>query len=212
MPTRGRPAFAARALGCFMRQTYPNRELVIIDDADAPSFPDGLHASNVRYSLIERRRTVGAKRNLAISRCSPGSSIICHFDDDDYSAPTRIEEQVARLIETNSQITGFHSMMFVDASGRWWKYLGFPNYALGTSLCYTREFWRANPFIDKQVGEDNAMVSRAGNIASVDAGNVMYATMHAGNTSPREGVGSLDCWQLCESLTSGVPTASSRVS
>jgi hypothetical protein len=41
------------------------------------------------------------------------------------------------------------------------------------------------------VGEDNWMVSRAsGRIATVDAGDLMVARIHPGNTSPRDISGS----------------------
>jgi len=78
-------------------------------------------------------------------------------------------------------------MPFTDGE-RWWKYEGTKGYALGTSLCYRRSWWQAHPFEAKNVGEDNDFVSvavSAGRLISVDAGKMMYATNHPGNTSPR---------------------------
>lgn len=46
-----------------------------------------------------------------------------------------------------------------------------------------------NRFQSVQLGEDNDFGSRAraaGQVISVDAGDLMYATIHAGNTSTRE--------------------------
>ena len=40
MPARGRPAMAAAAVECWRRQTWPNTELLILDDADCPAFPE----------------------------------------------------------------------------------------------------------------------------------------------------------------------------
>lgn len=85
-------------------------------------------------------------------------------------------------------------MRFTDGA-QWWRYKGSPNYALGTSLCYTRSWWKANPFKPTSVGEDNEMVwaaQRANQIVSDDAGEMMYATIHPGNTSPRN---IADNWQ-----------------
>jgi hypothetical protein len=78
-------------------------------------------------------------------------------------------------------------MRFTDGS-RWWKYLGTRNYALGTSLCYRREWWEVNKFPALQIGEDNAFVENAARrrqLVTEDAGELMYATIHPGNTSPR---------------------------
>lgn len=178
MPTRGRPEFARKAIECFLAQDWPEKEMVIVDDEGEPSFnrpPRG-----VEYHLMGRRMTIGAKRNLAVSRAQ--GDVLIHFDDDDWSAPGRMRDQVQRLVESGLGITGYHSMIFEDELGRRWKYRGAANYALGTSLCYTREFWRRNPFPDVNSGEDNSIVYR-NRVASVDAGDLMIARKHSGNTS-----------------------------
>ena len=114
--------------------------------------------------------------------------IIAHWDDDDYSAPERLAVQVRSLLESGKAVTGFHSMRFTDGN-RWWKYEGTRNYALGTSLCYRRGWWNTHRFPLVQVGEDNQFVSTAhaaGELVTTDAGDLMYATNHPGNTSPRK--------------------------
>ena len=78
-------------------------------------------------------------------------------------------------------------MRFTDGDG-WWQYQGKRDYALGTSLCYRREWWQSNLFKPAAIGEDNQMVyaaQAAQQIVSEDAGELMYATIHPGNTSPR---------------------------
>jgi glycosyltransferase involved in cell wall biosynthesis len=186
MPTRGRPALARQALACWLAQTYPWRELVIVDDRDDPSFPDGLHLDGVQYHMLERRLSVGAKRNIACSRAQ--GQIFCHFDDDDWSAPERIESQLRMLIGAGMSVAGYRSMRFTDGS-RWWLYDSCnPLYALGTSLMYRREWWQANPFADLKIGEDNQAVAaarRASQLVTEDAGDQMIATIHPANTSPR---------------------------
>jgi glycosyltransferase involved in cell wall biosynthesis len=184
MPTRGRPAFARHSLACFICQTWEPLELVVIDDADDRSFPDGLDLRGVQYHRMRHRLTIGQKRNIAISRAN--GDILCHFDDDDHSAPGRIADQVQRLETASAGVTGYCAMVFRDETGRRWKYTGKPNYALGTSLMYTRDFWKIQPFNpDLNEGEDNAMVHRAVGLVAVDAGEMMWATIHGGNTSDR---------------------------
>ena len=182
LPTRGRAEFAARAVACFRAQTWPEKELLIVDDADLPSFPEP--PAGIGYVRVPRRLTIGAKRNLACSRAQ--GDVVIHFDDDDWSAPQRMTDQVERLIATGAPITGYHSMLFEDTAGRRWKYCGNPHYALGTSLCYEREFWQRQPFPDRDTGEDNAVVMRArAELVAVDAGELMVARIHSGNTSPK---------------------------
>lgn len=132
------------------------------------------------------RRTIGAARNWLCERAR--GEIIAHFDDDDFSAPGRLADQVQRLRDSGKDVTGYFSMRFTDGQ-KWWEYRGSPDYALGTSLVYRRAWWARNRFDPRlQVGEDNAFVARAraqAQIISVEAGELMYATNHAGNTSPR---------------------------
>src|SRR5688572_15862161 len=51
MPTRGRVAFAKHALESFHSQTYPNKQLIILDDADDRSFPEGVNHPLVTYAI-----------------------------------------------------------------------------------------------------------------------------------------------------------------
>lgn len=77
-------------------------------------------------------------------------------------------------------------MRFTDGR-RWWLYTGKADYALGTSLVYFREFWARHRFRGLQVGEDNDFVHRCRHeLVTADAGDLMYATIHPTNTSPRQ--------------------------
>lgn len=186
MPTRGRQLLAAAAVQCWLNQTYRPTELVIIDDMDAPSFPGGLSLPGVQYHMLRRRLTIGEKRNLACSRAV--GEVIAHFDDDDVSAPGRLADQFEQLQATGKPLTGYRTMALTDGAN-WWRYTGPNDYALGTSLMYLRSWWAANAFLGEQVGEDNAFITPAratGQISVTDAGEFMYARIHAGNTSVKE--------------------------
>jgi glycosyltransferase involved in cell wall biosynthesis len=128
---------------------------------------------------------IGQKRNFGSERAD--GEVIAVWDDDDYSAPGRLADQIGRLQESGNGVTGYHSMRFTDGQ-QWWQYRGEENYALGTSLCYRRDWWKNHPFKSVQVGEDNGFVADAvahGQLISVDARELMYATVHNANTSPR---------------------------
>jgi glycosyltransferase involved in cell wall biosynthesis len=166
-------------------QTYPQRELLIL--ADGEDVRDLLPTDEpVRLIHLAETRQVGAKRNFGCV-CATGE-IVCHWDDDDYSAPERLAEQVEVLLDNPQYaVTGYHSMNFTDGA-QWWRYSGAPNYALGTSLCYRRAWWEAHQFPSIQVGEDNQFVAQAWAakaLHTIDARDRMYATVHPENTSPR---------------------------
>lgn len=195
MPTRGRNAFALQAVQSFIGQTYENRELVIIDDMNDRSFPQGVldlprSPVPIVYQLSESR-SIAEKRNRCCELAN--GEFIIHFDDDDVSTPGRVANQVYRLEESGKAATGFHSMLFrVEQSGKWLKYMNDDTgYALGTSLCFRKSWWAAHPFRhgpEDGVGEDNVFVREArrdGEILSVDAASMMWARIHSTNTSEK---------------------------
>lgn len=98
MATRGELQPAVHAIGCFRRQTYPARELVI-----ACASPDSAVAQHVaalgdpaiRFVVAPGAGTVGALRNAAIAQAT--GTLACVWDDDDIAHPRRIAWQVASL-------------------------------------------------------------------------------------------------------------------
>lgn len=182
--TRNRRQWLPKAIACFQSQTYPRIELLILADGDdvLDLIPDD---DRIRLIHLAERRNIGEKRNFGCGYAL--GDVICHWDDDDHSAPGRLARQIEMLNETGLKVAGFSSMRFTDGQ-TWWKYKGNKNYALGTSLCYRREWWQSNPFKPTAVGEDNQMVwaaQAAKQIVSEDAGDLMFASTHPGNTSPR---------------------------
>lgn len=183
--TPDRIPWLPKAITCFLDQNYENRELLIVSDVGsvADVIPDD---SRIRLlDLGDERRMIGAKRNLGCE--SADSEIICHWDDDDWYAPGRISDQVGRIVETCKAVTGYHSIRFTDGV-RWWKNTNHPSWAYDSSLCYQRSFWKARRFDDINDGLEanfRQAAIREKQFVSVDAGDMMYATIHAGNTSAR---------------------------
>lgn len=135
---------------------------------------------------LNRRFTVGAKRNYGCERAA--GEYVAHWDDDDYSAPGRLADQLSRISESGWAVTGYRSMRFTDGA-QWWLYSGSSSYALGTSLFYRRDWWQRHRFPSIDVAEDGAFVdvaAAAKQLITADAGDLMYATNHKGNTSPRQ--------------------------
>jgi glycosyltransferase involved in cell wall biosynthesis len=190
MPTRGRPEWAAQAVECFRRQTFPHRELIILDDHEEPSFEDDafLHDDAIHYSRLHRRWNIPVKRNMAV-RLAVGAWV-AHWDSDDWSAPDRMDDQIVRLQRSQKAVTGYSSMYFWDEqTSQAFQYTGPPHFAIGTSLCYQKAWWRLHPFQERlMVEEDNAFVleaARANELVVAEAGALMVARAHAGNTSAK---------------------------
>lgn len=191
--TRNRRQWLPKAIECFLKQTHKSLEMLIVSDGE--DVTDLIPAEErIRHFHIDGAVDIGTKRNFgcALSR----GEVIAHWDDDDYSGPKRISDQVRRLQESGKAVTGYREMRFTDAV-RWWLYRGSPDFVLGASLCYRKDWWESHKFPPLQVAEDSAFGRTAWNAQQLDvadtAGDLMYASIHLGNTSPRQLSGS--SWQ-----------------
>jgi cellulose synthase/poly-beta-1,6-N-acetylglucosamine synthase-like glycosyltransferase len=104
MPTYNRRGMMPLAIRSFLRQDYPNRELIVVDDGDEPveDLVSGL--PGLRYHRLERRRTIGAKRNAECEQAR--GDFIAHWDDDDWYAPEPLRYQMGPLLAGQADITG----------------------------------------------------------------------------------------------------------
>jgi len=155
MPTAGRPEYAEEAVEMFRRQTWPRRELVILDDADRPSL-DGFQKCQYGEGwsitrIVEKPLGgLGTKRNRVNSFAM--GSIVCHWDDDDIYSDDRVEHQARRLLASEKQIVGYCPLLFwTEATGKLWRYTASrPGDAPGGTLMYYLHFWlRQNPMKDR---------------------------------------------------------------
>ena len=181
MLTRDRPRLAARAVRCFVEQTYENKILMVWDSsADfEPWFEfvsnGGARLPRMVHIPAEPLPTVGRLRNEANAFWTE-PPILIHWDDDDWSHPNRIAEQVALLQSSKAPAVGYSSLPWWDTSksdyrqsirglspasvydvtlrdgnpkNEAWLYKsGNSSYCLGTSMCYWRTTWERNKFTD----------------------------------------------------------------
>ncbi len=99
-----------QSVACFQAQTYPNRELVIVLD-QGPSecvkrIENHLAGLGVSATLAQPapQHSVGALRNLSVQSAS--GSVLCPWDDDDLSHPTRLAEQYDLMIREGCHCSG----------------------------------------------------------------------------------------------------------
>jgi len=191
MPVRGRRELAMKAIDCFNAQTYEHRNLLILQDSDAPTFnaSDAL-PPNVKVTTASDRFQIGQKRNM-LCRDADGE-LICHWDSDDWSAATRIERQVELIQRSGLAVHAFHWLHFVRKQPlQVFYYKDAAQFTMGTSLMFWRDFWVKYPFAEylpTNSGEDGRFCKQAralNQISSNPTDGLMVARIHDNNTSPK---------------------------
>lgn len=194
MPTADRRRFVPQAIRYFLRQDYPEKELIIIDDGQdcvRDLIPED---ARIRYVRLERRLTVGAKRNLACEQAR--GAFIAHWDDDDWHATHRLSYQVGAMLDSQADVCGINKLLFYDAEGgHAWEYV-YPSsqklWLSGSTLCYTRAFWQTNKFEEINVGEDGRFVwsERQKRMHVLTDSTFHVGLVHEHNVSPKRTTGS----------------------
>jgi glycosyltransferase involved in cell wall biosynthesis len=193
MPTGGRQAFALQAVHYFLRQSWPNKELVIVDTGT-----DGLEERlpadrRLRYLRSPGGASLGAKRNLGIAESS--GELIAGWDDDDWYSPRRLEIHAEALLREEADLCAprpelFYEMAsdrFWELSAEQWERLFFQGIVLGAAMVFRRRLWEEGlryPNID--FCEDMLFVkdllARRGKLIKVANGGSFVCIRHPGNT------------------------------
>lgn len=116
MVTANRKRFLKRSLLSYQRQTYTNKELVIIDDGDddlAAVLRD-LPAEELTYLKMEKKpgNVLGHLRNLSLDKAK--GDFITQWDDDDWYHPERIQTQVGVLLQDYDACCLSNTLMHID--------------------------------------------------------------------------------------------------
>lgn len=116
MVTRGKLFPSRYAVECFQRQSYPNRELVVVlDDPESAliSYLEALNDDRIRLIVLPKvKRTLGELRNISIAQAR--GEYICQWDDDDLYDPDRIGVQLSALLATHA------AACFLSRWTLWW--------------------------------------------------------------------------------------------
>lgn len=167
MPTAGRPDFVVQSVRYFLRQDYPQRELIILDDAGgedlALRLPDD---DRVRYLRLPGRLSIGAKRNRGVAEAR--GEFVAHWDDDDWYAEDRLSSQIRPVLDGEADVTALTAGVFFDLD-HWtfWRCSRalhrrmFVGDVHGGTLVYRRGTVGALRYPDRSLAEDAVFLRRA---------------------------------------------------
>ena len=107
--TCNRPAFLRLSLQAAAAQTYPNLEVVVVDDGPRPVDIRQLGAIavpgklSINFVRMAHRSTIGAKRNAAL-QASRGE-VVVHWDDDDLHGSDQVRSLVCPIVRNETELT-----------------------------------------------------------------------------------------------------------
>lgn len=189
MPTYNRRQFVPHAIEYFLRQDYPQKELIIIDDGSdciKDIIPDN---PVISYYRLDKKISLGAKLNLACEYAQ--GNIIANWDDDDWYASRRLSYQSDAIKSEKIFICGINNLLYYDLlHKKAFNYI-YPTdqrpWLIGSSLCFKKKFWQMHRFADIDIGMDGLFVWKAAskNIDILTDFTFSVHMIHGNNVSPK---------------------------
>ncbi len=114
-----------RSVSAYQSQSFKDRELVIVVNADRGSTEackelhhliDGLNDHSIRLIDVIEPCSLGALRNITLSEAR--GEVICQWDDDDIFHPERVQEQYSLLQSTDSDANILAEILFFQSQSR----------------------------------------------------------------------------------------------
>ncbi len=108
VPVYNVAAYVEKCLASLAEQTYPNMEVIVVDDASSDGggeLCDGWADRDPRFQIVHfpENRGVCAARNEVVSRAS--GAYIAFVDSDDYGEPALLETLYRALAESHADIS-----------------------------------------------------------------------------------------------------------
>jgi glycosyltransferase involved in cell wall biosynthesis len=105
------------AIACFLAQTHPQRELIVLHLDSDPSTRDYLRTLDqpMIRSIelpVSPHVTLGARRNLLIEAAR--GRYVANWDDDDWHAPTRLTQQLQVIASSGLAACVLRNLVFHD--------------------------------------------------------------------------------------------------
>ncbi|HBY64182.1 MAG TPA: hypothetical protein DEH78_30540 [Solibacterales bacterium] len=157
LTTRDRPRLLPVALECYRRQTYADRELIVVDDGDEhPVAEADVRAVGGRLIRMAPGTPLGVKLNAG---AAAARGALCQkMDDDDWYSPRFVANNVAawtagREAVCSPSLVCMTSFLFFEV-GRWEIRQSIDGNAPGATFLFAREDWEECPFRPVRWDED----------------------------------------------------------
>lgn len=195
MPTRNRKDFVRQSICYFNKQSYPNKELIIVDDGDDgdETIRDIIQdVPNISYIFLSKQQSIGTKRNIACE-IAKGDLMMC-WDDDDWYGKHRISHQVMPFIRNSADATGLSQCVLLSMERQcfWNINPGFQRQLflqgiIGGSLMFKKKHWQEGVrFPDASIAEDahiqRELIQRGANIVKLPNNKDFIYVRHTTNT------------------------------
>jgi len=105
----GRFEYFKRSVTCYVDQTYPNRELLILNEGpkeyqdQITDYVVSLGRSDIRTVFLNGYYTLGALRNISVALAN--GEIWTQWDDDDFNVPHRLATQYSFLSNNHIRVS-----------------------------------------------------------------------------------------------------------
>jgi hypothetical protein len=155
--TRDRPRFLSLALECYRRQTYPRRELIVVDNgATFPAGEKAIAAVGGRLISVPADMALGAMLNRGMSQAR--GRLCQKWDDDDWYAPEFLRMQVAAYLHRTRgtdqpAVVYMNQVPELDLT-QWRIRQSWSRAPLGSTLLFERDAWEQHPFRESRRTED----------------------------------------------------------
>ena len=182
--TRTRVKLLKRAVDCFLKQTHPDRELVILfdsDDAETRQYLATLSDPRIRgvESPAPPQLSLGLRRNRAVAEAR--GYYICTWDDDDWYHPDRLAIQLSALRQSGRPACMLSRLICLDTETLR-AYIA-PYGAWEGSVLVERNRMVAYP--DLARGEDTVVIDalrQRDHVHLLDRPDLYVYTIHGSNT------------------------------
>jgi glycosyltransferase involved in cell wall biosynthesis len=183
-----------QSFACYCNQEYIEKELVVITSG-SDEYVEGLRRtigerSDVSVVPVRGHFTLGALRQFSVQHAS--GPLICQWDDDDYSHPKRLSQQIGAMKEAGARASYLVDNLhyFSDTKKLYWcdwsqspVHVGHP----GTLLAYKSEVPPYNETLDRR--EDSELQRELMSSTRVallrGLGHLFIYVFHGGNVFGR---------------------------
>ncbi len=200
--TKNRHELIQKSIQCFLRQNYPNKNLVILSQGNEDSnrqiklYVDSLHRTDIQFLVAPELLSLGAMRNASVELAT--GEIICQWDDDDLYHSDRLMTQFKVLMSDNRNSASLYCdflKYFTSTNEMYWcDWSKEPKlthqFLCGTVMFYKSIFHMYSPFYPETgyqsvVEEDLHILDKLnykGVLAPVFAGHQYVYIFHGRNT------------------------------